>query len=153
MTDSTSKSIQDSWLIKTGNRFNSRHRQWFGRATAIAYFTPPLIWLCTAMVLRTLGEVLNPYLLYLSIFIPAFAIVLFGAIARKMSDKLFGDFYSNEKLSSANKTPAENYLLAIDNHEYGKARRIVIYQALYTFCMFILGWLTGAAMFYIFFTN
>lgn len=151
MSDSTSKAIQDSWLIQIGNRFNSQHRQLFSRATAIAYFAPPLIWLCIAMALRTLGERLNASLLYLLIFVPAFAMPLFCAIARKMSDKLFGDFYQREKLGSEYKTITERYLEAINKQDYRIARQIVIYQVLNAFCMFLLGSLTGAAMFYMFF--
>lgn len=153
MSDSTSKANQDSWLIKTGNRFNSRHRQWFSHLTAISYFTPLLIWLCTAVVLRALGERLSPSFLYWLIFVPAFAIPLFFAIARKMSDKLFGDFYQREKQSSEYKTIAKLYLEAIQDRDYRRARHIVIYQVLNAFSMFLLGSLTGAAIFYIFFAN
>lgn len=153
MSDSIFKATQDSWSIKTGNRFNSKNRQWFGQLTAISYFAPMFIWLCTAALLRVLEVRLNPSLLYLLIFVPAFAIPLFFAIARKMSDKLFGDFHQREKKISEYKTVEGHYCEAIQNHDYRRARQIVIYQILNAFCMFLLGSLTGVAMFYIFFYN
>ena len=73
-----------------------------------------------------------------------------AAVARLLSDKLFGNYYTERKQEWDSKTTSAHFQDALADKDYRKAKRLVIYQVLTFLSMGLLGWFTGAGAFWIF---
>lgn len=149
--NSSLPSNKDEWLIRIGNAIFSDNWRYDSIAT-IALFAPIAFWVIVSIALHKLGtkDILDPSFIYPVIFGPFFISVPIIAVARRLSDKLFGNFYTERKQEWDSKTTSDHFQDAIDNKEYSKAKRIVIYQILTIVSMTLVGWCAGAGAFYIF---
>ncbi|OYY95244.1 MAG: hypothetical protein B7Y41_01675 [Hydrogenophilales bacterium 28-61-23] len=120
--------------------------------TALALLAPIVFWAIASIILHKLGarNILDPSFMRPVILGPFFIFVPIIAIARRLSDNLFGNFYTERKQGWDVKTTSECFQEAIKNEDHGKAKQIVIYQILIIVSMFLMGWCTGAGAFYIF---
>ncbi|WP_157265485.1 hypothetical protein [Thiobacillus thioparus] len=152
MNYSTFKTTQNSWLIKIGNRFNASNKLGIGHATLIVFLGPQAIWFGTLIVFRALDvdvkTTLSSSFVFSSMAISFYVFLPVAFIARRMSDKLFGDMFWRQKNGVNNVTTMEHYNQSVNDQDYRRARLIVIYQVIYTFCFLLLGFLFGAAMFH-----
>jgi hypothetical protein len=148
----TCKTTQNSWLIKIGNRFNASNKLGIGHATLIVFLGPQAIWFVTLIVLRALGidvkTALSPSFAFSSMAIAFYVFLPVAFIARRMSDKLFGDMFWRQKQGVSNVTTMEHYNWSVNDQDYRRAKLIVIYQVIYTFCFLLLGFIFGAAIFH-----
>ena len=144
-------SNEDEWLIKIGYVIFSDNWR-YDSITTLAFFAPIAFWVIASIALHKLGtkDILDPSFIYPVIFGPFFISVPIIAVARRLSDKLFGNFYTERKQEWDSKTTSDHFQDAAVNKEYSKAKRIVIYQILTIVSMALVGWCAGAGAFYIF---
>lgn len=144
-------SNEDNWLIRIGNVIF--YDKWsYDSITTLAFLAPIAFWVIASIALHKLGtkDILDPSFVYPVIFGPFFISVPIIAVARRLSDKLFGNFYTERKQEWDSKTTSEHFQDALANKEYSQAKRIVIYQILTIVSMTLVGWGAGAGAFYIF---
>lgn len=120
--------------------------------TIFAYIAPITFWVIASIVLHKLGtrDILDASFVYPVIFAPFFIFIPIAAVARLLSDKLFGNFYTERKQEWDSKTTSAHFQDALADKDYRKAKRLVIYQVLTFISMSLLGWFTGAGAFWIF---
>lgn len=141
----------EEWFVRMGNKlFSDKWR--YDNISVIALLLPISVWILFSIVLHQIGarEAVHPWLIYIILFLPFFVNIPILAVARRMSDKLFGDYYSERKQEWNSKSTSQLYQEAIDELDLERARKIVTYQLLTTIGIFLIGWIAGAGAFYIF---
>lgn len=138
------------WFIRIGNAIYSE--KWRSdNIIALASLAPIVFWVIASIVLHKLGtrNFLEPSFIYPALFGPFFTFIPIVAIARRLSDKIYGDYYTERGLGWNSKTASEYYQEAIAKMDHIKARQLVIHAMLTIVSGLLIGWVTGVAGFLI----